>query len=317
MTLDWDQLAAFLGDCLLAVDAMTLIRFRSIRSLLVLSLLSLTGCSMQSFNAFYTAGPVAGSERDLILITTVLMLFVFIPVVVATLFFAWRYRESNTKAAYAPNWSHSALLEVFLWGGPIVIIAILGTLTWYSTHSLDPYKALVAKGQDPVEVDAISLDWKWLFVYPQYNVASVNELAMPANTPVHMNLTSDTVMTAIMIPRLGSQIFVMSGMRTQLNLMADHKGQFFGKNYQYTGKGFASEHFKTVSMSQSDFKAWVQRAKTSGQRLDWARYNQLAHPSVAKGVTYFSPVKPHLLNYVIRQYHNSTPRNYLTQSAAR
>lgn len=272
---------------------------------------------MHSLNTFYTAGSVSAQERNLIVITAVLMLFVFIPVVTFTLFLAWRYRESNTKATYSPKWSHSTLLEVFLWGGPIVIIAILGTITWYSTHELDPYKALAVKGKKPVQVEAIAMDWKWLFVYPQYNVAAVNELAMPVNTPVSIHMTSDTVMTAIMIPRLGSQIFAMSGMRTQLHLIANQKGRFFGKNYQYNGKGFAKERFHAVSMSDEQFKEWVQRAKAAGQRLDAARYARLTEPSQPKGVTYFSPVKPHLLNYVIQQYHSGEPRNNMTKTAER
>lgn len=296
---------------------MRLNRFRPVRAVVILPLLLLAGCSMQSLTTFYTAGSVGAHERDLIAITAVLMAFVFVPVVSFTLFFAWRYRESNAKAAYSPKWSHSRLLEVFLWGGPIVIIAILGVLTWMSTHALDPYKAVAAKGQDPVQVEAIAMDWKWLFVYPQYNVAAVNELAMPVKTPVSIHMTSDTVMNAIMIPRLGSQIFAMSGMRTQLHLAAQYTGRFFGKNFQYNGEGFASEKFHAVSMSDKQFKAWIQNAKASGQRLDEARYASLTKPSKPTGVTYFSPVRPHLLNYVIQQYHNGTPRNQLTKTAER
>lgn len=297
---------------------MRLDRFRPVRAALpLLCLLLLAGCSKSSFTAFDTAGKVGAQERDLIIITSVLMLFVLVPVVVFTLFFAWRYRESNTDAAYSPNWSHSNLLEVFLWGGPIVIIAILGTLTWISTHELDPYKMVAAEGKDPVQVEAIAMDWKWLFVYPEYNVAAVNELAMPVDTPISIHITSDTVMTAIMIPRLGSQIFAMSGMRTQLHLLADRKGRFFGKNYQYNGEGFAKEAFHAVSMSDEQFEKWVQKAKASGQRLDAKRYADLVLPSQPTGVTYFSPVKPHLLNYVIQQYHDGTPRNHLTRTAER
>lgn len=269
------------------------------------------------FNAFSSAGSVSAHERDLIIITLVLMVFVFVPVASFMLFCVWRYRESNSNAAYSPNWSHSNLLEVFLWGGPIVIIAILATLTWISTHALDPYKQVAAESQDPVQVEAIAMDWKWLFVYPQYNVAAVNELAMPVKTPVNIHITSDTVMNAIMIPALGSQIYAMSGMRTQLHLAANKKGRFFGKNYQYTGEHFSKEKFHAVSMSDKQFKAWVQNAKSSGQRLDEARYASLTKPSHPKGVTYFSPVKPHLLNYVIQQYHNGTPRNQMTKTAER
>lgn len=296
---------------------MSLEKFRPVRLLLALCLLLLAGCSMQSFTAFHTAGAVGADERNLIVITTVLMLFVFVPVVAFTLFFAWRYRESNSNATYAPKWSHSNLLEVFLWGGPIVIIGILAVLTWQSTHALDPYKVVDSGGKDPLQVEAIALDWKWLFVYPKYDVAAVNELAMPVDTPVSVHITSDTVMNAIMIPRMGSQIFAMSGMRTQLHLLPTRKGRFFGKNYQYTGEGYADEAFHVVSISDDQFKKWVQKAKSSGERLDESRYSRLAQPSSPSGVTYFSPVKPHLLNYVIQQYNDGTPRNHMTRTAER
>ncbi len=297
---------------------MRLDKFRPVRPLVGLFVLPLAGCNLKSLNALYTAGSVSAQQRDLIIITAVLMLFVFIPVVFFTLFFAWRYRASNEKAKYSPNWSHSRLLEVFLWGGPIVIIAILGVLTWNSTHALDPYKGLVTEGdKDPVRVDAIALSWKWLFIYPEYNVAAVNEMAMPVDTPISMRITSDTAMNAIMIPRLGSQIFAMSGMRTKLNLVANQKGRFFGKNYQYTGEHFAAEKFQAVAMGQQRFKEWIQNAKASGQNLDKARFASLTKPSHIEDVIYFAPVKSQLLDHVVQQYNNGTPRNRLTKTAER
>lgn len=300
-----------------ASDVMRLDRFRPVRAVVLLPLLLLTGCSMHSLTAFYTAGAVGAHERGLIAITVVLMAFVFIPVLFFTLFFAWRYRESNSKAAYSPNWSHSNLLEVFLWGGPVVIIAILGTLAWISTHQLDPYKVVPSENKDPVKVEAIAMDWKWLFIYPEYNVASVNELAMPVDTPISLHLTSDTVMTAIMIPRLGSQIFVMSGMQTQLHLLPQKKGDFMGKNYQYNGKGFASEKFHALSMSDQQFKNWIKKAKESGKKLDSERYADLTKPSEIKDVIYFSSVKPNLFDDVMKKYHKGTPRNRMTRTAER
>lgn len=280
--------------------------------------LLLSGCKTSEFSAFFPSGPVADYERDLMFITFGLMLFVFIPVVVLTLFFAWRYRASNTKAKYTPDWSHSNLLEVFLWGGPIVIIAILGVLTWYSTYHLDPYKPLpTAKTNQTLKVDVIGMDWKWLFVYPQYHVASVNELAVPVNTPVSMRLTSDTVMLSFMIPQLGSQIFAMSGMQTRLNLEASKKGTFSGKNYQYNGPGFAKEKFHVLATSKQDFQAWIQKAKASGDDLNTERYAELSQPSQMHGVKFFSPVKPHLFDYVIGLYNSGKPRNQLTKQLTR
>lgn len=280
--------------------------------------LLLSGCKTSEFSAFFPAGPIGGYERDLMFITFGLMLFVFIPVLVLTLFFAWRYRASNRKAKYTPNWSHSNILEVFLWGGPIVIIGILAVVTWYSTYHLDPYKPIPTSKDNPaVKVDVIGMDWKWLFVYPQYNVAAVNQMAIPVNTPVDIRLTTDTVMMGFMIPRLGSQILAMSGMQTELHLKATETGTFFGKNYQYDGHGFAKERFHTISTTRQGFKAWIQKAKASGAALDTQRYAQLTKPSEMDNVVYFSPVKPHLFNYVIGLYHNGKPRNQLTKIAAR
>lgn len=280
--------------------------------------LLLSGCKTSEFSAFFPSGPVADYERDLMFITFGLMLFVFIPVLVLTLFFAWRYRASNNKAKYTPKWSHSNILEAFLWGGPIVIIAILGVVTWVSTYHLDPYKPLpTTKANPPLKVDVIGMDWKWLFVYPQYNVASVNELAVPVNTPVSMRLTSDTVMLSFMIPQLGSQIFAMSGMQTKLNLEASKKGTFSGKNYQYDGSGFAKEKFHVLSVSKQNFQAWIKKAKASGDDLNAQRYAELSKPSQMHGVKLFSSVKPHLFDYVISLYNNGKPRNQLTKIATR
>lgn len=282
------------------------------------AVLLLSGCKTSEYSAFFPSGTVGDHERNLMFITFGLMVFVFVPVFVLTLFFAWRYRASNKKAKYTPNWAHSNILEVFLWGGPIVIIAILGYVTWYSTYQLDPYKPLpTAKNDPPVKIDVIGMDWKWLFVYPQYHVAAVNEMAIPVNRPVTLRLTSDTVMMGFMVPALGSQIMAMSGMQTQLNLNATRTGTFFGKNYQYNGDGFAQEKFKTISTTQQGFKAWIQKAEASNNKLDTKRYAELSKPSEMQGVTYFSSVKPNLFNYVISLYHDGKPRNQLTKMAER
>lgn len=304
-----------------ATDVMKLSKFRPARALFALPLLLLGGCSMNSLETFYTAGVVGKTESDVIIFVTVLlMVFVFLPVAVATFYFAWHYRESNSKAGYSPNWSHSNLLEVFLWGGPILIIVILGALSIMTNYKLDPYKVVSsdkAQTADPVEVRAIAMDWKWLFIYPKYNIASVNELAMPVDTPITIHLTSDSVMTAFMIPRMGSQIYAMAGMRTMMNLLPTRKGDFIGRNYQYNGNGFAKMKFHVDSMSAQDFKNWINKAKQSGDKLTWQRYNLLAAPAVMQKTIYFSSVKPNLFYDVIADYHKGTPRNRMTRTAER
>ncbi|MDA3920286.1 MAG: ubiquinol oxidase subunit II [Salinisphaera sp.] len=298
--------------CRSAVDRGLGIRSRRRGLLPVGFVLLLGGCSLDSVTAFFPAGVVGDHQRNLMILTFVLMLFVFIPVVTLTLFFAWRYRLSNSNARYTPRWSESMLVEIFLWGGPVVIVAILAVVTWVSTHQLDPYRTITVKDRQPIEVDAIALDWKWLFVYPQYNVAAVNEMAMPVNTPVSIHLTSDTVMTSFMIPRLGSQIFAMSGMQTRLHLLPTKTGTFFGKNYQYSGEGFSHMTFNAISTTEQGFKAWVARARVSGSALDVPRYTELEKPSENAAVRYYSPVKPNLFAHVIQQYHSGKPHNPVT-----
>ncbi len=276
-------------------------------------LLLMAGCQASDYTAFFPAGSVGNHERTLMLVTLALMVFVFVPVFVLTLLFVWHYRASNEKADYRPDWAHSNILEAFLWGGPIVIIAILGAVTWYSTYQLDPYKPIASAGRGPpVQVDVIGMDWKWLFIYPQYGVAAVNEMALPVDTTVSLRLTSDTVMLAFMVPALGSQIMAMSGMQTRLHLDALRSGTYFGKNYQYNGDGFADEQFQAVAMSRREFDAWIARARSSGHALDGRRYAELARPSESNRVEYFSPVKPDLFNDVIGRYHDGKPRHQLT-----
>lgn len=282
-------------------------------SFIALIVLLLAGCEASNYMVMFPAGHVGQVQRDLIVVTVLLMAFVFIPVVTFTLWFAWRYRAQNTKARYEPKWDHSNLLEVFLWGGPIVIIFILGGLTWWSTHALDPYDAIKRDGST-LEVKAIAMDWKWLFVYPEYNVASVGELALPVDTPVSLQLTSDTAMTAFMVPALGSQIFVMSGMVTNLHLLPKERGNFLGRNYQYMGADFHSMRFRTKIMSAADFEGWIKQAKSKGEPLHEEGYAELSEPSDFNRVVYFSPVKDHLFRYVYGLYHDGTPRNRLTRA---
>lgn len=286
--------------------------------------LLLSGCSVEdwieTFNlrslvTFFTAGSVAAYERNLMLFTFTVMLFVLVPVIGFTFWFAWHYRASNREASYRPNWHQSHFLEGFLWGGPLVIIVILGTLTWVTTHDLDPYKPIESE-HEPIRVQAIAMDWKWLFIYPDHDIAVVNEMAMPVDVPVQIRLTSATVMNAFMIPRLGSQIYAMSGMRTQLHLMATQEGSYFGKNYQYSGDGFAYMNFQALATPRAEFDRWIEKAKASGRALDIDAYRQLVAPSKKNSVSYYASVRPHLFEHVIEEFNSADGNAYHAGRAA-
>jgi cytochrome o ubiquinol oxidase subunit 2 len=258
----------------------------------------LGGCNMDVLSP---KGDVGIQEKSLILIAMGLMLVVVIPVIAMTLYFAWRYRASNTKATYAPKWSHSTAIEAVVWTIPCIIIAILATITWRTSHSLDPYKPLQSSVK-PITIQAVALDWKWLFIYPEYGVASVNEVAFPANTPVHFEITSDSVMNAFFIPQLGSQIYAMAGMNTDLNLIANEPGKFAGLSSNYSGEGFSDMHFAAVATSQQGFTDWVNKAKASASPLNAQSYHALAQPSEKQPVSYYASVKPDLYNDILKQY---------------
>ena len=261
--------------------------------------LGLSGCQMALLDP---AGPVGAQEKDLIILAVLLMLIPVVPVIFMTLWFAWRYRASNSKATYAPDFEHSNRIEAVVWAIPTLIILVLGTVTWVSTHQLDPRAKLAAATQTnatPIEVEVVSLDWKWLFIYPEQNIATVNELALPVGRPVHFKLTSATVMNSFFIPQLGSQIYTMTGMETQLNLRADRVGLFDGISANYSGEGFAGMKFQARAMSDADFDAWVAKAKTSTAPLDTAAYTTLSKRGMATGTAYFSGVDPMLFHKVL------------------
>ncbi|WP_235068186.1 ubiquinol oxidase subunit II [Asticcacaulis sp. YBE204] len=262
--------------------------------------LSLSGCQMALLDP---KGPVGLAERDLIFLALGLMLIPVVPVIVMTIAFAWRYRASNTKATYDPNFEHSNRIEAVVWAIPTLIIIALGTVTWISTHQLDPHKKVEAVAErshiPPVEVEVVAMDWKWLFIYPEYGIATVNEMAMPVGTPVHFKLTSSSVMNSFFIPQLGSQIYAMTGMQTNLSLRADHEGEYDGISANYSGKGFANMKFKAKAMSDEDFAAWVARAKTSGTALDTATYKTLNQKDIAPQPLFYASVEPTMFTKVL------------------
>ena len=278
---------------------------RSLRFLVLLPVFALlAGCDMVVMNP---AGDVALQQRNLILASTGLMLLIILPVIAATALFAWRYRATNTAAAYAPDWHHSTQLEVLIWTAPLLIVIALGALTWISTHVLDPFRPIaridarrpVALGSKPMVVEAISLDWKWLFIYPEQGIATVNELAAPVDMPIDFHLTSGTVMNTLLIPSLAGQIYAMAGMETRLGAVINHVGTYGGRSGMYSGAGFSDMTFKFYGMEQKDFDGWVAKAKASGGTLDAARFQNLSMPSEAVKPQFYGTVQPDLYDKIV------------------
>ncbi|MFN7093972.1 MAG: ubiquinol oxidase subunit II, partial [Burkholderiales bacterium] len=213
--------------------------FRMALSLGLGSLLS--GCKQAAL--LYPKGTIGRDERDLIFTALGLMLIVVIPVIIMTVVFAWKYRASNTKATYAPDWHHSSKIEAVVWGIPIIIIAILATITWKSTHDLDPYKPLDVKGVKPLTIEVVALNWKWLFIYPEQNIATINFVQFPKDVPVDFKITADAPMNSFMIPQLGGQVYAMAGMQTHLHLIGNSTGDYDGRAVNYNGHGFSDMTF--------------------------------------------------------------------------
>ena len=261
----------------------------------------LHGVNIQVLNP---KGPVARSERELMIIVLLLSLVVVVPVFVLLAVFSWRYREANVKAKYTPDWDHNSLAETIWWAIPSLIIVVLSVITWTSTHDLDPYKPL-ASVNPPITIQAVALDWKWLFIYPQQNIATVNQVSFPVNTPINFQISSDAPMNSFWIPQLGGQIYAMAGMSSQLHLMADSIGNFRGSSANLSGQGFAGMHFTATSTSSTDFSNWVQGVKQSPASLSLSSYDSLARPSENNAAAYYSLASPDLYNQIMMKYMTS------------
>ncbi len=280
---------------------------KNLRALLLLpALLMLAGCNTVLLNA---PGDVAAQQGRLIIVSTILMLLIIVPVIALTLLFAWRYRQSNKSATYAPDWDHSTALELVIWAAPLLIIIALGAVTWISTHTLDPYRPLrridaarvVPDEVKPLVVEVVALDWKWLFIYPELGIATVNELAAPIDVPISFKITGSSVMNSFFIPALAGQIYAMPGMETQLHAVMNKPGVYDGFSANYSGAGFSNMRFKFHGMSGSDFDRWVQGAKASGNSLDREAYLQLEKPSVREPVKRYASVAPDLYERILNR----------------
>jgi cytochrome o ubiquinol oxidase subunit 2 len=239
--------------------------------------LALAGCQTGVLDP---QGTVGMANRTILIDSLAIMLAIVVPTILATAAFAWWFRASNAKARYLPDWAYSGQLEIVVWGIPAMVIMLLGGVAWVGSHDLDPYRPLPSKAP-ALDIQAVSLDWKWLFIYPGQHIATVNQLVVPQGVPLHFSLTSASVMNAFFVPQLGSMIYTMNGMATQLNLQADRAGTFRGLSSHYSGDGFSGMHFDVRSVPDDQFNAWVASVRDNGgPALDGAAYAQLARQSL-------------------------------------
>lgn len=279
---------------------------KSLRGLLLAlaSLALLAGCDTVLLNP---SGDIAAQQGRLIVVSTVLMLLIIVPVIVLTLLFAWRYRASNKAATYAPDWDHSTQLELVIWAAPLLIIIALGAVTWISTHTLDPYRPLqridaqrpVAPDTPTLTVEVVALDWKWLFIYPEQGIATVNELAAPVDVPIRFKITSSSVMNSFYIPALAGQIYAMPGMETKLHAVINRVGDYEGFSANYSGAGFSGMRFTFRGMAPQDFHRWVDATRAGRGTLDRTAYLQLEKPSEREPARRYARVAPDLYDAIV------------------
>jgi cytochrome o ubiquinol oxidase subunit 2 len=243
-------------------------------------------------------GPVAAAEKTILINSTAIMLAIIIPTMIATIAVAWWFRRGNTKAAYRPDWEYSGAIELVVWSIPAMTVMLLGGIAWIGSHDLDPAKPLPSPTR-PLNVEVVSLDWKWLFIYPDQGIATVNQLVVPAGTPVSFRLTSATVWNVFFVPQMGTMIYTMPRMTTRLNLQANRQGAFWGRSAHFSGDGFPGMEFQVQSVPPQQFAAWAQGAHGAGGVLDGRGYAELTKPSsYVKPMTY-GAVAPGLFEAVV------------------
>lgn len=273
-------------------------------ALLVAALIAALVWYLHSQNVAVLApkGTIGSQERRLMVFTVALGLLVIVPVFVMAGVIAWKYREGNSrKVRYTPDWDSHRLAEITWWGIPIVIITILSVVTWVSSHQLDPWKPLASHAQ-PLNIQVVSLDWRWLFIYPDQNIASVNSFEIPLGTPINFKITSDTVMNSFWLPNLGGQIYAMPGMSTQLHLEASKAGDYRGNSANISGSGFAGMVFTAHAGSEGDFDTWVNKVRKSPLQLSSAEYEKLAAPSKSEKPLYYATVEKDLYSNLVMKY---------------
>ena len=261
-------------------------------------LFPLSGCDALKLGVMNHAGPIAAGEWHLYVIVGIVLIFVAGPVLLLTPLIAWHYRLSNKHSAFRPKWNFSWVLEGFIWIPPIAIVIGLSFVLWDYTHSLDPYRPIAAN-QPALEVQAVAFDWKWLMIYPDQSIAAVDQMVIPVGRPVHISLTSGTVMQALLIPQLAGQIVAMAGMTTQLNIAASRPGVFRGENTQYNGRGFQNDKLDVIALSADDYDRWVAQVRASAHPLDSRTLNELFAKSSSAQPIVYSDVPPHLFQQIL------------------
>lgn len=273
-----------------------------------------TGCEEYNVGVLNPKGIIAYEQRRLFFDTLALMLIVVLPVIVMSFTFVYHYQVSHRIRDYKPNWSHSYFLETLWWGIPCIIIVVLAILTWKKTQELDPYRQIQVANQTPLQIQAIALPWKWLFIYPQQNIATVNLLVLPVGQPLEFLMTADNVpMSAFFIPQLGGQIYTMAGMRTQLHLLANHSGVLEGLNTQFNGEGFSDMHFRVYVVEPDKMQQWLAKMKQNPP-LTHDAYLELLKPSIGNSWKFFSGVPSDLFEHVIHLYMNTFGTHHPRQS---
>lgn len=277
---------------------------RLLQGVSFLPVLLLGGCSLV---LLHPAGYVARQQSDVMVTTTIIIASIIIPVLIAVGVVAWRYRASNTQARYEPEWDHSPQIELLVWAWPMLVIIAVGAVSWIGTHRLDPYRPLthvtrdkpVPAGVKPLEIEVVSLPWKWLFLYPQYGVATVNELAAPIDRPIAFKLTAAQFMNSFFIPTLAGQIYTMPGMQTQLNAVINLPGRYQGFSANYSGAGFTDMRFLFQGLEQPAFEQWIRKVQASTAQLDRAAYEGLKRPSRGEPVHYYARFMPDLYTRIL------------------
>ena len=257
----------------------------------------LTGCARSLLDP---VGPVGRDDATILIDATLIMLAIIVPTILLAFWMAWRYRASNTKAEYLPYWSYSGRIEAIVWSIPILTIMFIGGVIWIGSYKLDPFRPLPSK-TPPLEVQVVSLDWKWLFIYPQQGIATVNQLVIPAGTPVRFSITSASVFNVFFIPRLGSMIYAMPGMVSQLNLQADRPVVLFGQSSHFSGDGFSDMQFPVKSVAPAEFAAWADGVRRGGPVLDGPAYAALSRQSQAVAASTYRAVDPQLFQSIATQ----------------
>jgi cytochrome o ubiquinol oxidase subunit II len=276
----------------------------------IVACVSLSACTE---GVLLPKGPIGSQEKQLLLEALIPMLMVITPIILLTLWFAWWFRASNARATYRPRWEYSGRIEFSIWMIPMLVVLFLGSLAWVGAHQLDPYQPLASK-RKPLIVEVVAMDWRWLFIYPEQGVASVNELAIPIDRPVSFRLTSATVMNSFFIPSLGGQIYAMPGMQSQLQLQASETGNYRGLSAQFSGDGFSDMHFQVRATDDAGFEAWVARAKSATTPLDATSYDRLVTEHKVGEVTYYFPVSDGLFDHAV-EHTTKRPVRALAASA--